>query len=166
MPVSDQGINLIRYMLLPRVLIFLTRGSKILLIKGAKDKRLWAGLYNGIGGHLEQGEDILSAVNREIYEETGLVSQNLWLCGILTVDTQTNPGVGVFIFRGESSAEQPISSNEGLIEWVEKAQLLQMPLVEDLPTILPKILDMKPGELPFFFHSSYNEHGNIVVTFK
>ena len=166
MPVSDQGINRRRYMLVPRVLIFLTRGSKILLIKGAKDKRLWAGLYNGIGGHIEQGEDILSAVNRELYEETGLVSQNLWLCGILTVNTQTNPGVGIFIFRGESTVDQTISSNEGLLEWVEISQLLQIPLVDDLPTILPKILDMKPGDLPFFFHSSYNEHGDIVVTFK
>ena len=69
MPVSDQGINRRRYTLVPRVLIFLTQGSKILLIKGAKDKQLWAGLYNGIGGHIEQGEDILSAVNRELYDK-------------------------------------------------------------------------------------------------
>jgi hypothetical protein len=74
--------------------------------------------------------------------------------------------VGIFIFRGQSTVGQTNSSNEGLLEWVERAQLLQMPLVEDLPTILPKILDMKPGDLPFFARSSYNEHGNIVITFE
>jgi len=74
MPVTDQGLNQDRYMLIPRTLIFLTRGDKILLIKGAANKRLWANLYNGIGGHIEPGEDILSAARRELKEETNLTS--------------------------------------------------------------------------------------------
>ena len=49
MPANDQGVNLERYMLVPRTLIFLTRGDQVLLLKGAADKRLWAGLYN-VGG--------------------------------------------------------------------------------------------------------------------
>ena len=40
-------------MLIPRVLIFLTRGESILLLKGATTKRLWADKYNGIGGHAD-----------------------------------------------------------------------------------------------------------------
>ena len=166
MPVSDQGVNFNRYMFIPRVLIFLTRGSEILLLKGAKDKRLWADLYNGIGGHIEQGEAIISAANRELCEETGLTSQNLWVCGIITIDAQTNPGVVIFILKGEANGDHPISSGDGLLEWIEQSQLVHLPLVEDLPTLLPRIIQMKQGDFPFFAHSTYNERGNIVVKFE
>ena len=65
MPASDQGIGEQRYMLIPRTLIFVTHEDQLLLLKGASDKRLWAERYNGIGGHVEQGEDVLSAARRE-----------------------------------------------------------------------------------------------------
>lgn len=165
MPVSEQGINLNHFMLIPRVLIFLTRGNSILLLKGANDKRLWAGLYNGIGGHIEQGESIIAAVNRELREETGLISQHIWLCGFITINTQTNPGVVIFVYKGELTGGNLISSNEGLLKWVEQSQLIHLPLVGDLPTLLPKIIDMKQGDFPFYAHSSYNELGKIVVSF-
>jgi len=40
MPKSEQGISAGRYMIIPRTLIFITRGDSVLLIKGAPDKRL------------------------------------------------------------------------------------------------------------------------------
>ena len=101
MPVSDQGLTNDRYTLVPRTLIFMTREDQILLIRGAPHKRLWANQYNGIGGHVERGEDLLSAANRELLEETGLTSVDLWLCGMISIDTGKNPGIGIFIFRGE-----------------------------------------------------------------
>ncbi|MDP3183744.1 MAG: NUDIX domain-containing protein, partial [Anaerolineales bacterium] len=66
MPASEQGVSRDRYMLIPRTLIFLRRGDSVLLIKGAPHKRLWANKYNGVGGHLERGEDVLSAARREL----------------------------------------------------------------------------------------------------
>jgi 8-oxo-dGTP diphosphatase len=59
-------------MVIPRSLIFVTRPGKVLLIKGHPRKRLWANRYNGIGGHIEYGEDLVKAAERELLEESGL----------------------------------------------------------------------------------------------
>ncbi len=52
---QEQGTHFARYPVIPRALIFLFTGDSVLLLKGAPDKRIWPGLYNGIGGHIEAG---------------------------------------------------------------------------------------------------------------
>jgi 8-oxo-dGTP diphosphatase len=136
-----------------------------MLLKGAKNKHLWSGLYNGVGGHIEQGEDVLSAASRELFEETALTSSNLCLCGIVTVDTQTNPGVCIFLFIGECPEYEPSFSSEGALEWIKLTDINNIPLVVDLPMLLPKIMAYKPGSPVFFAHSSYDGNGNVIVRF-
>jgi 8-oxo-dGTP diphosphatase len=166
MPAADQGVDLTRYMLVPRTLCFITRDDKVLLLKGGSTKRLWPGLYNGIGGHVEQGEDVITAAKRELWEETGMRVENLWLCGFITVDTQTNPGVGIFVFRGETSCVETDQSKDGTLEWIPLTKLSGLPLVADLPFILPRILKAKSDKGITIFHSHYDALGNLVVDIK
>jgi len=73
MGADAQGLNTERYAVVPRVLIFpFSADGKVLLLSGAPHKRIWAGLWNGIGGHIEAGESVLTAARRELCEETGL----------------------------------------------------------------------------------------------
>ena len=185
MPVSDQGVSRDRYMLIPRVLIFVTRGTRVLLLKGAPTKRLWAGKYNGVGGHVERGEDILSAARRELLEETGLSVdaypagrmstgsvQSLRLCGTLVVESGENPGIGIYIFTGECLVGEPKSSIEGLaqsnaegtLEWIPFWDIPKYPVMEDLPVLLGRIRKMRLGDPPFAARSFY-QNDRLMVEF-
>ena len=164
MPSRDQGVSRDRYMLIPRVLIFLTRGESVLLLKGAPTKRLWANKYNGIGGHIEQGEDLLSAARRELQEETGLCT-DLRLCGTLLVDTGENPGVGIFILTGECLQGEPQPSSEGELVWISFDKLTELPLVEDVSLLVKELRKMRRGDPPFTARSFYGRDDRLAVEF-
>ena len=143
MPAADQGVSKDRYQLIPRTLIFLTRGESVLLLKGAPHKRIWANRYNGVGGHIEIGEDVHSAGRRELLEETGLIPDDLRLVGTVVVDTGGKTGIGLYIMKGSCAEGQAEPSEEGELEWVPFDEILDKPLVEDLPVLLPRILNQK-----------------------
>ncbi len=114
-----------RYLLVPRTLIFLRQADSYLLIKGSATKRLWPNKYNGIGGHVDRGEDALGSAVRELLEETGLRA-DLWLCGTVIVDAG-DVGVGLYVFTGSPTGGTLRASAEGNPEWVPYARVSGLP---------------------------------------
>ena len=169
MPKSDQGIDVSlqrqRYTVIPRTLIFITRGEHVLLLRGSPQKRIWANKFNGIGGHIERDEDIYSAAAREVREETGLAVENLRLVGLINIDGDQPAGILLFVFAAEARSGDLIPSEEGSPEWIARDQLDQIDLVEDLPIILPRALDLPPHAPPFFAHYHYDGNEHLVVRF-
>ena len=165
MPASEQGVTGDRYQVIPRTLIFITRGNALLLIKGAPTKRLWANKYNGIGGHIERGEDVLSAARRELKEETSLDGVDLRLVGTILIDAGASAGIAIYVFKGQDETGALVASSEGALEWVPFSHLDEYPLVEDLPVILPYVLHFKPGEAPFSARYYYDRHEQMQIVF-
>jgi len=165
MPKSDQGFNQQRFTVIPRTLIFVTWGDRILLLQGAPDKKLWAKIFNGIGGHVERGESIFSSARRELAEETGIETDNLEFCGTILVDSGGDKGICIFIFKTEYEGTKVIDSIEGTLHWVPINELDNLPLVEDLPEVLPRVLAKARGDSPFFARSFYTDDGSLRVEF-
>jgi 8-oxo-dGTP diphosphatase len=118
-------------------------GQRVLMVhrnRRAGDAHL--GKYNGLGGKLEPGEDVVAGMRREIREEGGLECAELVLRG-----TVSWPGFGPggedwfgFVFRVDRYSGEPHSDNpEGVLEWVEVARVLELPLWEGDRHFLPLV---------------------------
>lgn len=167
MPKIDQGIDPNRYLITPRTLIFIfNQEDQVLLLHGAVNKRLWAGLYNGIGGHVEAGEDIMEAALRELSEEAGIDEISLHYCGQIMIDVEPGMGVGVFLFQGAVADQALQGSEEGDLVWVDLDAVDQLPLVEDLPDLIPRIAAYQPGD-PFLIGKYiYDTQGKLQILFR
>ncbi len=145
---EDQRDHKSRYTVIPRTLVFLTQEDQILLLKGAPSKKLWANRYNGLGGHIEPQENPYEAAKREVWEESGLRVKTLTLRAVIHVTLPEPPGVMLFVFVGKASTTAPLkASEEGSLTWVRREDLDTLPLVDDLPQLLPRILE--PGDMTF-----------------
>ena len=164
---ADQGVidASARYLVVPRTLCFILRDEKVLLLHGAPSKRLWPGRYNGVGGHVERGEDVRTAALREIREETGLEVTDLRLRAIIHVCPDVDgAGVLLFVFTARASTWEVRSSSEGELVWVALDHLTELDLVEDLPLLLPRVLRTGPDDdPPLFGLYTYDEADRLVV---
>jgi 8-oxo-dGTP diphosphatase len=100
------------------------------------------GKYNGLGGKVDAGEDVVTCLRREIQEEAGIECHQLVLRGTISW-----PGFGKkgedwfgFVFRVESWTGEPARENaEGNLEWVAVDRLLDLPLWEGDRHFLPLV---------------------------
>ena len=146
-----------RWLTVPRTLAFVCHGDDVLLLRRRADSPIYPGRYNGVGGHLERHEDPLSGVRREILEETGLHVSQLRLRAIYHIDPDARPGALLFVFTCQTAIRALHDTAEGRLRWVPRSELLTLPLVEDLPHMLPRLLAMAPDAPPLFVHASYDD---------
>lgn len=96
--------------------------SKVLLIhRNKRPDDAHYGKYNGLGGKMEPGEDVVACMKREIREEAGIECEEMELRG-----TVSWPGFGKagedwfgFLFRITKFSGIPMKENtEGTLLWV------------------------------------------------
>jgi 8-oxo-dGTP diphosphatase len=125
--------------------VFSPDGSRVLLIhRNRRPDDAHYGKYNGLGGKLDPGEDVVTCLRREIREESGLECTELTLKGTISW-----PGFGKqgddwfgFIFRVDRFTGEPLRENaEGTLEWVEIERVPQLPLWEGDRYFLPLVFD-------------------------
>lgn len=120
-------------------------GQRVLMIhRNRRPNDPHYGKYNGLGGKLDPGEDVVACIRREIHEESGLECERLLLRG-----TVSWPGFGKqgedwfgFIFRVDQFNGVPYAGNsEGTLEWVDVERLMELPLWEGDRHFLPLVFE-------------------------
>lgn len=169
MGATEQGINPERWSVIPRTLCFITSGNDVLLMERGMHKRVFPGRYNGIGGHVERGEDALVGALREIEEETGLRPEDLTdirLRGVTMVDSGEQIGVMLFVFSMRAKRRDvPKHNEEGALHWVPLDQVLTLPVVEDVPPVLRRLFGPQASDLTYYGHLSYDAADRMVIQF-
>lgn len=163
MSLDGQRLDASRYQLVPRTLIFGFREDKVLLQRVPADRGAWAGRWNGIGGHVERGESAATAARREFREETGLDLLAMRLAGEVIVDLGGSPGIGFSVFAASVADGSPISGEEGELRWFSPDEAYQAPLVEDLPTLLPRVMACLQGAAPFTAIYKYDQARKLTI---
>ena len=134
-------------------LAFLTCGDDLLLMRHPDDGDRFRGRWNGIGGHVEPGEDIRAAARRELREEAGFDPPDLRLRCVIHETGLLGRDHVVFVFVG-ACAPRELHSPEGReLAWQPVRGLSGLPLVDDLAVLLPRVL---AANEPFFVTETYD----------
>lgn len=155
-----------RYQVVPRSIILLIDGGKVLLLQASDKKKIYPGYFNGIGGHIERGEDVLAGAMRELYEEAGISCQDLYLAGTIMIDVNEHTGILLFVFSGTKITGPLVSSDEGTLHWVDIDQLEDLPVVEDIPELVAKIRESSMTGEPFFGKYQYDDQNQRVTSWQ
>src|SRR5436190_12707050 len=121
-------------------------GKDVLLIhRNARPGDPHYGKFNGLGGKLEAGENVIAGMKREIREEANIECTRLHLRGTISW-----PGFGKhgedwfgFIFLIDRWMGSPLAGNaEGSLEWRPVELLLSLPLWPGDRFFLPLVFDL------------------------
>ena len=138
-------------------LCFLTRDDHVLLLKRRRPPN--QGLWNGVGGHVEQGETPLAACLREVREETGYRLETARFAGILTWSGFEIAAGGLYLFMASAPAGPPAVCDEGWLQWHTWPWLFTSPeVVSNLHHVGPHL---RAGTEPREYYFEYAQ-GKIV----
>ncbi|MBQ9965678.1 MAG: 8-oxo-dGTP diphosphatase [Clostridia bacterium] len=105
-------------------------GKYLMLHRVKKKNDLNEDKWVGIGGKFEDKESPEECNAREVYEETGLTVRNCRYCGIVTFVSDKWETEYMHIFHTESFSGKIKECEEGVLEWVDKKALLDLPIWE------------------------------------
>lgn len=93
---------------------------------------------------MNPGEDPYAACIREVSEEAGLRIDRPVLRAVLVISVKSTGDLWViFTFTAPAPPKEPVASEEGELRWVERDALGTLPVLPDLPLLLPYVLSTR-----------------------
>lgn len=139
-------------------------GKYLMMFRGKKPNDPNAGKWIGIGGKFEEGESPDECMLREVREETGLLLTEYHFHGIIRFRSDAWEYEDMYLYSAKAptgAAGGPDKSNEdaaggsdvksegaalkdcseGELSWIDKEQIMELPLWEGDRLFLKKLLD-------------------------
>ncbi len=128
-------------------LCYIEKGDEYLMLHRIKKKNdenhdKWI----GVGGGLEYGESPEDCMKREIFEETGLEAEEWQYRGIVTFVSDEFGTEYMHLFKVTSWHGTPHECAEGVLEWIPKRRLPELPAWEGDRIFL----ELLESDTPFF----------------
>lgn len=165
---KEYNIDVIRkkYQLVPRTLIFIEKEDKLLMLSKTKKDSFGYGKINGVGGHIEKGEEPFESARREIMEEAGIEVNDLEMAAVLFIDINDVPGILVFVFKATYAGGELCASEEGLLQWMTREQIRNnQNMVKDLPFLLDVVGKHKPNTPPLMVKYLYDKNEELRIDY-
>jgi len=130
-----------------QTLCFIRRGDELLMLN--RNHKPTQGLWNGVGGKIEEGETAKDCIVREIQEETNIVVQPADVIdrGMITWETDGSYADGLYVYRVDMhntfDYETPRKTSEGILDWKKISWLMEegnLGVGEMLPRYLSEVL--------------------------
>lgn len=138
-----------------------TNNKTLMLHRNRKQNDIHEGKWNGLGGHIEQGETPEECITREVFEESGLTLIDPQLRGILTFPLFDDyEDEYTFLFTATEFEGDLIDSDEGTLEWIDDSGVLDLNLWEGDRTFLKWLEDGR-----FFSGKLVYKNGKLIENF-
>ncbi|MEM3143693.1 MAG: NUDIX domain-containing protein [Candidatus Nitrosotenuis sp.] len=125
---------------------FVASNEKILILKRSNKVRSMKGLWGGISGIIEEGEEPLERAKIEIYEETGMKSDALRLIKAGNEMAASSPQypdhqwiIFPFLFETQD-AKIVLNWENDMYEWINPSEIYRYETVPSLANVLFNLL--------------------------
>ncbi len=141
--------------IIPSVVCFIEDNGKFLFLERNHEPDL--GKYVPPGGKIDNMEDPIITVKREVREETGLIVDNISYRGT-TIHYGKNEQWIVFIFYTNTFSGDIVQGNEGRLFWIAQKDVYTL----NLPPGDVYFLDYLFSGVPFFGTFWYNDKNELI----
>ncbi|WP_081707776.1 NUDIX hydrolase [Bacillus massiliigorillae] len=138
---------------------FVKKNNHILMLN--REKTPIMGVWNGVGGKIEQGESPDEGALREVFEETGIQVEHFFSKGIVTWDTSNGEKDGIYVYLYEIEhdvlGDTPVKTREGILDWKAIDWILHphnLGIAEMVAQYLPVLME-KEGVHSFKYHDGH-----------
>ncbi len=116
--------------IIPTVECLIVKDGKVLLLKRGETSKNFPGYWIGPGGRVDDGEDVLTAAVREVFEETGIrISEekiNLKAIAIGNHIDRSEIYMVYYFLITLNSKQDIINSDEGESSWINLSEIQKM----------------------------------------